>query len=160
MKSKKSLYALLAAVIIIWGVIIYRILANVSFSTDVQQSANTVIETVNEQVQLDSFSILANYRDPFLDKYVKKETKTIKTTVSKVKKVIVPKVEKTIQPKYNIRYKGIIANKKSALAVLMIDGKELLMQKNDKYKDLTVLKIAKDSVLLTTSDGNFYVKRK
>jgi len=161
MKSKKNLYILLAAVVIIWGLIIYRIIANVSFSADIPQNFSSTIQPINEQIKLDSFSIQANYRDPFLGKYIKKE---VKKPVAKtgVKKVVKQPVLNIISPKYNVRYKGIIANKnaKNSLAVLTIDGKELLMQKSDKYKDLTLLSIAKDSVLIGAPNGNFYVKRK
>jgi len=161
MKSKKSLYILLAAVVVIWGLIIYRIIANVSFSADILQNFSNTIRPINMQVKLDSFSIQANYRDPFLGKYIKKEKKN--PVINKgVKKVVKQPIINIIKPKYNVRYKGIIANKasKSALAILTIDGKELLMQKKDKYKDLTLLSIAKDSVLIGAPNGNFYVKRK
>jgi type II secretory pathway component PulC len=163
MKSKKSLYILLAAVVIIWGLIIYRIITNVSFSAKQPQIYSNTHQVETKQLVLDSFSIVANYRDPFLDK--RRKLKTTKPVVKKtaIKKKIVEKpVKNIIKPNYNIRYKGLIAKQSNnkSLAILSINGKEVLLRYKENYKDLTLLKILKDSVLIGSPNGNFYIKRK
>lgn len=161
MKSKKGLYVLIALVVIIWGLIIYRVLSNVSFTADVPLSNNVESSVSSLNVKLDSFSIVADYRDPFLGKKRKAEQQLSTKKNVFPRKKIENKV-KIIEPKRDIRYKGLIINKssKSSLAILNIDGKEVLMKKNDTYNDIILKMILQDSVLLQTQKGGFYIRRK
>ena len=67
MKNKKLTYILVPLVLIVWGLIIYRIF-NTIHNTDDSPLLNTPIATINgeKNTLLDTFSLQLNYRDPFL----------------------------------------------------------------------------------------------
>ena len=67
MKNKSTMYVLLVGVLIIWGLIFYRVFAGIgsdntsSFAIPLKKSLQTTIQKEEEV-----FVLLANYRDPFL----------------------------------------------------------------------------------------------
>ena len=62
MKNKKVIFILVIAVIAIWGLIIYRLLEDKSSVEIIKPNSKT--QFTNE-IKLDTFSIINNYRDPF-----------------------------------------------------------------------------------------------
>lgn len=144
MKNKKILYLLLPLVAIIWGIIFYRI-----FSITGSEPGLTVIgnilpgNTINTSVP-DTFSIFANYRDPFLDKVVThiKDTNSYKAKTPKVEKIVVPLQWPVLS------YGGIIKNQKSGkqLVLVNINGQGNLMKEGEEVSGIQLLKAYKDSV--------------
>ena len=69
MKNKKLTYFLIALVVFVWGLIFYKILVGVF-----DGNKNYVITNIQKKsvkdiiITSDTFTIKANYRDPFLSK--------------------------------------------------------------------------------------------
>lgn len=106
MENKKKTYLLLVVVLIVWGLIAYKIYNAVNPSTPKIVVSNTVSRFKPYQLtKNDSFSIQADYRDPFLGKLIHRK---IKTSVKKQsKKPKIENQEKIVFPKIN--YKGIVS---------------------------------------------------
>lgn len=149
MKNKKLLYILIPLVLLVWGVILYKIfnVVNVSDSNEVLKSI-VIVSPSNENL-IDTFSIHPNYRDPFLSKRAKKiiisENKAtiIAATPKLIKKIIAP------LPKWpNLVYGGLIKNQNSnkQLALVQINGQSNIMKIGDIVGEIELTKIFSDSI--------------
>ena len=124
MKNKKYIYFLIPAALFIWGGIGYRIVKTINPSTPKNISVNA-IGTFHPQTiqQLEPYTILANYRDPFLG--------TLTTGKPRLKKKKSKSKAKVLFP--NIVYKGMIApqNKNtSSVFLVQINGRQHLLKHN------------------------------
>ncbi len=159
MKNKKVTYLLVPVVIAIWLYVFYTLFWNkdktnigtVPFTNSARQSKLM-------QIPLDTFSISAAYRDPFLDRnYVSERTTNIPTHV--VKAVPVTIQATTAWPK--IAYFGIIKNQtgNKQLALLQINGKQRRVQLNESIDEIQLITTTKDSVQVKFGKELKYVKR-
>lgn len=152
MKNKKLLYILIPIVLLVWGVIIYRIfnVVNGSGSNEVRKSS-FVENTVNENL-IDTFSIHPNYRDPFISKRAKKTTFENKITSTVTKPDLIKKVANVVVPLSNkwpsIVYNGLIKNEKSnkQLALVQINGQSNILQLGNVAEGVELTKIFRDSI--------------
>ncbi|HET6243892.1 MAG TPA: hypothetical protein VFF35_05165 [Bacteroidia bacterium] len=141
-------YLLLVLVSIIWGIIFYR-LVFVSSSEPVLSVNEHILPLKQTSNSVpDSFSIFANYRDPFLNKVVyaqvgnKIKVPPTATPVIKTEKVI-------IQLKWpTLTYGGIIKNQKSGkqFAMVNINGQENIMKVGDTVSGIQLLKVNMESI--------------
>src|SRR6185369_15425411 len=100
MKSKRAVFILLLLVIIIWGLIAYRIYSTIK-SDEISPIKNDFVNNFESVSPNEDFKLVANYRDPFLGKLM-----DVNVTRSKAK---VPVAIIPLQwPE--IKYKGIIKN--------------------------------------------------
>jgi hypothetical protein len=165
MKNKKLLYILIPIVLLVWGVIIYRIfnVVNGSGSNEVRKSA-FVENTVNENL-IDTFSIHPNYRDPFISKRAKKttsENKIISTVtkpdlIKKVSNVVVPLSDKWPSLVYN----GLIKNEKSnkQLALVLINGQSNILQLGNVSEGVELTKIFRDSIEVKFNSEKRFIRK-
>ncbi|WP_040578835.1 hypothetical protein [Croceivirga radicis] len=115
-------YLLLTLVLIIWGILGYKIVKGLKpqsqpESIDLNDKGISITEMT---IRKDTYQILANYRDPFLGDLPKK----------KVKIAVNSKSHKAKIPSKAIRYTGRIIQKtlNKSLYFVSIDGKEFLMK--------------------------------
>ncbi|MFL5763635.1 MAG: hypothetical protein ACJ77K_06805 [Bacteroidia bacterium] len=148
MKNKKLTYALLPLVVLVWGMIIYRIM-NVS-GPDLPADNKIVYQEKMPATAGDSFSISANYRDPFnapVVRYLNAHPGNLPNPVPVVQK-------KAAQPASNswpkVAYNGTIRNQQSKkeLAMVEIDGQNNFMKQGDRLREIQLLKISRDSILV------------
>lgn len=133
MKKQYKTYALLSLVLVVWGLIGFRLVKAINPSTEPQKNA-TITEKFSPKTitERERFDIIADYRDPFLG--------TIKTKKSTVNKKISKPIKKDIQKK-NITYTGFIIDKGSndKLFFVTIDGKQHLMGLKNTINDVTII---------------------
>jgi type II secretory pathway component PulC len=133
MKKNKKTYLLLGAVLVIWGVLGFKIIEAINPSEEL--IAMVKLPTTNFGVaakKRDTFSITANYRDPFLGTMPK--TKKPK----KSKKKVVKKVE---TPKKNIAYAGSVAENGSnkRLFFISIEGQQHIMSQGETVAEVKLV---------------------
>lgn len=145
MKNKKLIYILLPLAILIWGAIFYKLFYYASpgeeWITQVSDTAKKTTAILNA----DTFSILADYRDPFLGNVIDREpAQNEGNEHTKVREAFT--VQAVQWP--DIVYGGMIKNQRSAreLALLKINGKESILKTGEMAGGLELLKISKDSV--------------
>ena len=157
MKNKKLLYILAPVVIIVWGIIFYRIFSQIKKKNTGYIPSFQISEMPVENIKRDTFVIVASYRDPFLtSNYVKKPPKEEDNKEIKSVKRNQPVTQRRINRRVrwpNIEYSGSIYNKdsKQYIAVIKINNNGFLMYSNETNMDVTIIKIYEDSVRLSFS---------
>ena len=146
MKGKNAIYILLPLVIIIWGLISYRLYSTLKKDELSSPEKDRAIIPSSNEIISPNFEISPNYRDPFLGKLVS-EKKIAKQGGSK----ITPSKQKLPSPSVPwplIKYGGIIKNQQSnsQLVLVTINGKENIMKVNQSSNDILLNKIYKDSI--------------
>ena len=129
----------------IWGTVIYRIFKTVRKEDTVQIKP---VESKPGFFSLpDTFSIVADYRDPFLGKRVLPQSPK-KVTTPVVKPKPEPMVSMVKWPA--VSYSGIIKNKSTdkELALVKIDQKEFIMRTGEVMQGVQLSKIFKDSIVV------------
>jgi len=125
---------LLAAVLLVWGILGYRIFTSFSpKDTSQQELAETTQFKPQELQEASSFTINTNYRDPFLGTLVQKKTKTRK------KRIV---VKKSNIPFPKIIYKGLVSSKgkKKEVFLITIDGQQYFFKKNTVLQGVKLLR--------------------
>lgn len=148
MKGKKGVYFMLPLVLTIWVMIIYKI--NKTINGD---GGNNPVQIEDVRVSathkvVDTFSLIADYRDPFLSKIINEYSEVKITANAGPSKIVTPTPIKTITPWPAVNYIGIIKNQKSSKknALIQVNGKELVLKEGDKAEGLILQKIHKDSI--------------
>ncbi|MFA6924756.1 MAG: hypothetical protein WC223_10955 [Bacteroidales bacterium] len=145
MKNKKSLYFLIPLVVIVWGLIVYKIINNKNEDYSTTNIAHNLKNNQETQNITDTFKLLADYNDPFLGKIAPVRV------ISKIqKKQSPPKVEeKKLLNWPKIVYGGIIKNKSSNKTVIIvnINGIGKLMSEGEIFNNIRIKKIYKDSII-------------
>lgn len=156
MKNKKMTYLMMLAVLVIWGYFFYTMFGSKD-GGDINKMKASIIKLSEDTTQLpiDSFSILAAYRDPFLDKMAE----GVKPASSSILKTPPTKKPETAWPQ--IAYFGLIKNQTSnkQLILMQINGKQHRIQLNQIVDELTLMKITRDSVQVKFGKQMKYVKR-
>lgn len=151
-QKKKTIYILMPIVILVWGFVFYQ-LYGYFFSTP--SYANTEEKTIIniDEIKKDTFSIVANYRDPFLSQkrmQAANNRVVTKTNRSTTKKNTSPTVLKWP----SIQYKGMIKNNNSErrVAIVTVDGKEHIVNEGTTLNELKVVKIEKATITVSFQD--------
>jgi len=141
----------------IWGVIIVKIIGGFSqddvvLPSQVRYTAKPLVE----QVKYDTIDLVLDYTDPFL----KKKYKVVKHVV---KKNIIPKTTVKVAPKIvqrvywpQIAYDGVIQSKGNTLAMLRINKQSYILKLGAQEKEVTILSVHADSILLSYKDEEKY----
>lgn len=148
-KNKKTLYILVPLVVIVWGLIIYRICNNLKKPHDSDMTYRSVQTAMAEdELVLDTFTIIANYRDPFLGK-----TRTYRTISSNTKS---KKAESKRPQRIRTRrirwpvivYNGVISDESKGknIALVSINNNSYLMKTGEINEEVTLLIIFPDSI--------------
>lgn len=134
MRKNVKTYVLLGLVLIIWGIIGYKVVKSLSPDEDPLPTSKPFAFTPKPLAVKDTFRLMANYRDPFLGTLPQSERKPSKQQVAK----------QPVQKK-NIVYSGSVAQTgdSKTLFFVTIDGRQHLMSKNEKA----------DGVKLVTGNG-------
>lgn len=149
MKNKKLLYILIPLTLLVWGIIVYRIIATANSGNEnqiqsMQQIENATIENMN-----DTFLINPNYRDPFLGKMINKILPSTNATTSSLPKTISTVKNTPIVSSWPaIVYLGIIKNQKSnkQLTLVQINGQSYSMKIGETVNAIELCKVFKDSI--------------
>lgn len=150
MKNKKLLYVLIPSVIILWGVIIYKVLSGAAYEdtimTDVTSGNSIAISAADT-----FFTIKADYADPFLKKYVPRNTSS-NTELSGETRRPVPAAPPPRPVNWpEITYAGKIENNssKTGTYLISVNRQNYLMGINNEAAGITLAKAWDDSVVVS-----------
>ncbi|RXP46371.1 hypothetical protein EC396_14230 [Lutibacter sp. HS1-25] len=132
MKSKKNIYILLPVVLIVWGIIGYKLFSAINPSTGLQTTPTNLVDFKPETIENEAtYTLNLNYRDPFLGKNsAAKKQSTVRKSSSNHPKILIPfppiVLNGIIEPKVRSRktmYLVSINNKQHFLSVgQTVDG--------------------------------------
>lgn len=149
MKNKTTTYGLLVAVLFIWGYVFYKAIDSVAASDNTVNIVKPVKDRIaapDISLMPDTFTLMADYRDPFLDKpYTETPIDTSRKNIISTPKPV--KIEPYIDWSI-IRYSGVIqnANSKQAIALVNIKGKDYMMTEGAVNDGVKLIKNQKDSI--------------
>lgn len=152
MKNKKLTYFLGLLVVMVWGIIIYRVFDASSGSDDdtVQPVSSTPHkEPYNDfAITKDTTHLLLNYRDPF---GLIKQKDTVPLSVQRSFHKNIPLIPK---PAFNwgfIRYSGYIRNpvSKKLITLISINGKNEMLSEGESKDQVKLIKNLRDSIKIS-----------
>lgn len=139
-KSKTSLYILLPVVLIIWGLLIWRIVG--AFSEEVYSlpPAPITLSSPHNIILKDTFSLLEVDRDPFLNISYKKQGPIKKSAVVKTKEVEWP----------SISYLGLVTETgvSSGIHIVKINEQQFLLKPGNEAEGVKLLRTNGNTVSL------------
>ena len=156
------LYILIPLTALLWGMIIYKIMNAVNGTEEAVFQPLSVDVQKSEMIS-DTFTIAANYRDPFNSKEIKKisiQNNSIQPNNNiQIKNKIEKPVVSVSMP--NVVYMGMIKNQKQNKQIVMIqiNGTINNMKAGDKIDGVELVKIYKDSVEMKFNKERFFVKK-
>lgn len=142
LKSKKSLYILFPVVILIWGIVIYRIVDAFSDKTESAIIFSNSGKTKINKIERDTFSLKSIEKDPFLGIiYTKPKPVLRKTTVNALPPIEWPP----------INYLGLVSGtgKKQKIHIFQISGQQYLMEIGEKVGEIKFVSASASSVILS-----------
>lgn len=146
MKSKKSLYILIPLVVVVWGIIIFRVL-NMTGNPEINNVLEFHVANDTDAIVFEKpKKLLLNYADPFLKNLPKAEKQSKNSGyVSLFNNNPEPKIKEIDWPEVN--YQGIIENKNKKVAIIKINDKKYLVSNGQNIKEMRVEGLYKDSII-------------
>lgn len=166
MKSKKFRYLLVLLVIIVWSLIFYRIYNYVDDQKDFIPDYSEQKLPQDKLSMNDTFSIIANYRDPFLE--------TGNYSERSINTVIQNNINNPIKIQNNnvsannaslrwpsIVFGGIVVNKGSnkTVGLIKLNQIQYIVQVKQIIENIEVLKIYNDSIIVQLSSEIKTIKK-
>lgn len=161
MKNKKAIYILLPAVILIWGLVAYRIYSSVSDEKNIPITQSNIFAEKPAIVN-DTFSIHNNYRDPFLDKTNLWQAQEIGNSNPVKQTEVVKEVKQAEVIRWPvILFSGLVKNQKSnkQIVLMTINGTSHLMKQGEQIAGISLTKVYKDSVEVTYEKEKKVIKK-
>ncbi|WMJ72542.1 hypothetical protein RCC89_05115 [Cytophagaceae bacterium ABcell3] len=173
MKNKKVTVFLLVAVVLVWGVALWQILApNQGSSGNMVSTKNVDLTPIS--FEADSFALLLNYKDPFhvnaprkgfyangRSAYLgkKKSDNVSKVAVKKNMQITEHSIEAEKVP--DIRYLGLIRNNQTnkEVAFVVIDNSKVFVSEGDNVKGISFDKNFRDSIQVGLNGKTFFIKK-
>ncbi|NAY93515.1 hypothetical protein GTQ34_16530 [Muricauda sp. JGD-17] len=138
MSKNVKTYVLLGVVLLIWGIIGFKLLG--AFSPETEPSSKVRVSEYKpaKTVERDTFSLIADYRDPFLGTLpqVKSKDQSLK------------KKKKPIVQFPRIFFTGLVSGgqAKENIFFVTIDNRQYLMRKGDIKEGITLVKGSPNSI--------------
>lgn len=141
MKKNKNIKILLPVVIIIWGLLIYKIVD--AFSSDTIQTTGSIKNdfTPPPKISKENFELQPIERDPFFGTmYQKKKVQQTQPINKKKESITWPQIQ----------YLGVVSDKESTASVYIINinGIQYLFSKEQTWAEVTLLSGTSNTVSL------------
>ncbi|MDY8138475.1 hypothetical protein [Aquimarina sp. 2201CG5-10] len=149
MQKKKLNKVLIAAVALIWGVVIYKFAAPYFMSEETVITADVLVKPPETFLRKkDTFNLIIPERDPFLGKTIRVK-KAVAAVTSKKQRIQRPK-STTIKDWPKIEYLGFVKSKesKSKLGLLRVNGRLKRVRNGARIGDLKIKKIKDTQVII------------
>ncbi len=145
MKNKKLAYILLPVVLLVWGIVGYKLYVKFFAEEDAIVANTEIVSEDKANAITDHFEIENNYRDPFLGNAVREAVVSTQPVTAPLQRqtVVIPPVMKPVVYWPAIKVGGLVNDKKF---MGIISGKSVLLDKGEQALGVTFIKSSKDSV--------------
>ncbi len=162
MKNKKLSWILVPGVLAIWAAIAWQVYNTMKDDDSFQQEKQVAVVPLNaSSLSPDTFTLLLDYRDPFLDGLVKKKPAPVANTEhhAAASKKNAPLPEESPWP--SIKYSGLVRqpNTDRMVGFLTIDGATHFVKSGDVVGVIQVGKVWKDSIQVSFGKASQVVKK-
>ncbi len=148
MASKKTTYPLLAAVLVIWGIIGYRLLAPKPTERTAPESPAPAPARLPE-----ADSLLANYRDPFLGGMPRSQRPAAASPVRALPPSPAPREA------VKVAFYGSLAEGSKTYYLVSIDGRRHMLASGESAEGFSLAQVAADSVVLLKNGQHYTAKQ-
>jgi hypothetical protein len=150
MQNKKALMFLVPVALALMSVVVYKFYKALNPSKEQYAKViNTVYtDKADTAISADTFSIIADYRDPFLGKIISAEVPKATNYIPRQPKPEKPPLTPVKWPA--ITYGGVIKNQKSNKQVVLvsINGQGNFMKAGEEAQGILLKQVYKDSIVL------------
>ena len=150
MKNKQLSYILIPLVLVIWGLIVYKIINQVNHGKDKSMGTLPFTKAVRSSSVSDTLSLVLYYRDPFLHGMIRPVSGSISSN-----DLLSNKGSLTIATTATVnfpgtRYFGFVVNSKNKqkLGLFKIDNKDYLAKEGELIGGEKIAKLYTDSVII------------
>lgn len=152
MKNKKLTYFLIAAVLALWGIIIFRVVSALTAQDDDNSMpvTTTVKEAYNDfALPKDTAKLLLNYRDPF-GLVKEKDTVSVKHDRPVMRQISSIVAKPAVNWSF-ITYSGYIRNPstKKLIALVNINGQSTTLTEGEIKNEVKLIKNLRDSIKIS-----------
>jgi len=165
MNNKYLRYSLMGAVVLIWGIIVFRILNGLGGS-EAPAIGGRPVQHAEISSSIDTFTLYADYPDPFIPE--KEIDDTVLSVSNAAGKKDLPVAQTATTPVITeatvagiIQLKGIFSNpqKRSKVAIVTINGKEAIVHEKERLGGIYIAKIAKDHLQIIYKGRSFTIDK-
>jgi hypothetical protein len=161
-KNKNMTYLLGLVVLVVWGMIIYRVF-NVFNSND-EGAPAAVVKSAKEayndfSIPKDTTRLLLNYRDPF---GLTRQKDTDRVVIRRISERKIPvQVNKPMDWSF-IKYSGYMLNPgtKKMIALLSINGQNITLSEGQTKNDVRLIKNMRDSIKIVYAGKTKFISIK
>lgn len=153
MKKKNQIVILAPLVLLIWGIIAYRVFKAVKGKTEVRVANVPQLPFKQAAAETTTYELQLDYEDPFLKnrRYYRTPGPNTNSNPTAVKKVKPRVVRKTSAPPVQwprIVYHGLISHKedKTTLYLVEVDGDSHFLKVGEAVNELRLVKAFPDSI--------------
>jgi hypothetical protein len=151
MKNRQLMYILIPSVLLIWGLIIFKIIKQIHHAQKPATELSPFLKVGEMKGVIDTSSLLLNYRDPFLHGVVRSSSSSQSyedfnsnnTNLTTAKK---PPVNFPIT-----KYSGLVINYKNRhkLGLIKIENKDFLAKEGELVAGERIIRLYTDSVIVS-----------
>ena len=141
LKNKKITYLLIILVMLIWGLVFYKIYSKFGGSKRIVKSLPKSVGSIESNQSDSIFTLVLNYPDPFLKAGSQADNHPV--TAANI-----PQKQAIVWP--SIEYRGyvVLSNKKECTGLLKIQNSDLLVKQGKEYFEVKIRSITKDSIFV------------
>ena len=162
MKNKKTAYLLVPLVLLVWGMIGWKVYAamNKKENENMLQEKNEEIKNSGEKIP-DTFELMADYRDPFLGKPTVPGHSKLNIQNSKLPVAKPTPKEKEAPSWPAVSYHGLImrSGTEKKIGFLRVNGVSYFVTGGDEAGGLKIGRVSKDSVEVLMGKERKIVKK-
>lgn len=166
MKNKKLSYFLICAVIAVWGFIVYNIVLAIPKNEPTpapKRTAMTQSEVSLSPAEEDTFTLLLNYRDPFLETEAQDESGEEEFNDNSGIPLQIIKTPAPAPVNWDgIKYTGFIVNSVNSrlVSIVVVNGKELMLVDGQTISGYKLVKNYGDSIKVLYKDHTKFLTLK
>lgn len=161
MNKKSTVYILIAAVLLIWSFIAYKIY-NVVSEPELSESNKYKINAAKANNQSDTFTLLLNYSDPFTKRnYVPTEQSYTNSYTGNrisfnINKPIASNIDATSNTLLSVKYFGLIKTEQKKTGMITINGKSIIVREGQKLDSIKIISLSKKEILFKDFYNKLY----
>lgn len=153
MKNKLLSSILIPMVILIWGIIIFKIIKHINNSEVPTLATYSFTKTSSHETTKDTLTLILNYRDPFLNGIARGTTISEGNNNLTGDKSVLFTPAKPLAKFPDIKYSGMVINSKNKqkTGLLKIENKDFLVKDGELAGRVKVFKLFTDSVIVVSN---------
>lgn len=154
MKNKKLLYILIPLVAVVWGLIIWKVLA---FQPEQQQPIAFQLPREEQPADTSRYELKINYKDPFLRSARNSGATPALSSQKKannIKKVAINSVKGPVKPE-GLIYRGVITCKDEKIGLLELGGQKRIIKEHTQVGEYRIVAVGMDSLRINYMEKEY-----